>query len=294
VTGFRRRGTGLAAAALVALGGCSAQGTSTGSAAPATTPSVPTPDHVVVVVFENKDPQSVIGAPDAPYLTALSETGTYFTDAHAVTHPSQPNYIALFSGSTHGVTDDTCPQELRGDNLASQLLAAGKSFAGYSEDLPSTGAEDCAADGYRRKHAPWADFADLPASVNQPYSAMPADYADLPTVSFVVPDLCDDMHDCSVATGDEWAKAQLAPYVTWARTHDSLLVVTFDESETRESDGNRIATFFVGPMVRPGVSSTEIDHYSVLRTVEEMYGLPAIGSAADRAPVTGIWTAPGG
>lgn len=283
------------AAALITVSACgmgsNASPLPPGSPVPVRSGAAPTPDHVMIVVFENKDPRSVIGSPDAPYLTSLSKSGAYFTHAHAVAHPSQPNYVALFSGSTHGVTDDSCPQTIRGDNLASQLLAAGKTFAGYSEDLPAAGAQDCEAGGYRRKHNPWVDFPGLPPAVNQPYSALPADYADLPTVSFVVPDMCDDMHDCSVATGDRWAEQELAPYVQWAATHDSLLVVTFDESDRHDTGENEIATFFVGPMVRAGRTSQEIDHYSVLRTVEQMYGLPPLGRAADREPATDIWTA---
>jgi acid phosphatase len=108
-------------------------------------------------------------------------------------------------------------------------------------------------------------------------------------VSFVVPNLCHDMHDCGVATGDGWAKAHLPAYVDWARAHNGLLVVTFDEDEA--SSGNPIATFLVGPMVKAGTSGQRIDHYSVLRTIEDMYGLPPIGSAAGARPITGVWTA---
>ena len=251
---------------------------------------VPRPDHVLLVIFENKDAESVIGSPRAPYLTSLAQAGATFTDAHGVAHPSQPNYLALFSGSTQGVTNDSCPQTFSGPNLAAQLLAAGHSFTGYSEDLPSAGSTVCRAGGYARKHNPWVDFPALPASVNQPYSAMPGDPAQLPTVSFVVPNLCNDMHDCGVAAGDRWAKAHLPAYVDWARTHNGLLVVTFDEDEG--TSGNHIATVLVGPMVKAGTTSAQrIDHYSVLRTIEDMYGLPPIGSAAGARPITGVWTA---
>jgi hypothetical protein len=289
----RRPAAALVAAALLTVAACT---TGSGASSPPTASvadgqpgAVPTPEHVMIVVFENKDPASVVGSPDAPYLTSLSKSGANFTQSHAVAHPSQPNYVALFSGSTQGVVDDSCPQSLSGDNLASQLLAAGKTFTGFSEDLPGTGAEDCSSGGYRRKHNPWVDFSGLPAGINQPYSALPADYADLPTVSFVVPNLCNDMHDCSVAAGDRWAKAHLAPYVAWAATHDSLLVVTFDESDGG-NDGNAIATFLVGPMVDAGDTAQRIDHYSLLRTIEEMYGLPPIAEAANRGPISGIWT----
>jgi acid phosphatase len=261
--------------------------------APASSPAaVPTPAHVVVVVFENKPAGRVLGSPDAPYLTALARQGTVFSDAHGVTHPSQPNYLALFSGSTQGVTDDSCPQSFPAPNLAGQLLDSGRTFAGYSEDLPRAGYQGCSAGGssggYARKHNPWADFPALPASVNQPYSALPADPEQLPTVAFVVPNLCDDMHDCPVRTGDDWARGHLAGYVSWARDHDSLLVVTFDEDDG--GSGNRIPTFLVGPMVRAGTSDQRIDHYSVLRTLEDMFGLTPLGKAAAATPITGIWS----
>jgi phosphatidylinositol-3-phosphatase len=242
----------------------------------------------MVVIFENKDAGSVIGSARAPYLTSLAGAGAFFVHAHGVAHPSQPNYLALFSGSTQGVTDDSCPLTFSGPNLAEQLLAAGRTFTGYSEGLPSPGSTVCRSGDYARKHVPWANFPALPSTVNQPYSALPADLARLPTVSFVIPNLCDDMHDCGVAAGDRWAKAHLPAYVDWARTHRGLLVVTFDEDEG--TAGNHIATLLVGPMIKPGPSSQRIDHYSLLRTIEDMYGLAPIGMAAGAQPITDVWT----
>jgi acid phosphatase len=248
---------------------------------------LPRPDHVLVVIFENEDAGSVIGAAEAPYLTSLAASGATLVDAHAETHPSQPNYLALFSGSTQGVTDDSCPLTFSGPNLGAQLLAARRTFTGYSENLPSAGFTGCDAGAYARRHNPWVDFPALPAAVNQPYSAFPTDLSALPTVSIVVPNVCNDMHDCGVRAGDGWAKAHLAGYVGWARTHNSLLAVTFDEDSG--SSANHIATFLVGPMVRTGPSKQRINHYSLLRTIEEMYGLDPIGFAAAAQPFTGIW-----
>jgi hypothetical protein len=241
----------------------------------------------MVVMFENKNAGDVLGGGEAPYLDSLAAAGVSFTDAHGLTHPSQPNYLALFSGSTQGLKDDSCPHSYTEPNLGSQLLESGRTFGGYSEDLPSVGSEECRSGGYARKHNPWVNFPDLPASVNQPYSALPQDRADLPTVSFVIPNLCNDMHDCGIGAGDEWSRENLAGYVDWAKSHNSLLIVTFDEDSG--SRNNHIATFFVGPMVTPGDSDQRIDHYSVLRTIEDMYGLPALGHAADAQPITGIW-----
>src|SRR5574340_459573 len=114
------------------------------------------PAHVVIVIEENKSFSTIIGNPDAPYLNQLVKQGLLFTDAHAIMHPSQPNYVALFAGSTHRLTDDSCPHDLSGPNLASELLAKKLSFAEYSEDMPVAGFTGCSASNglYRRKHNP--------------------------------------------------------------------------------------------------------------------------------------------
>lgn len=251
-----------------------------------TTTQLPRPAHVVVVIFENKDRGQLFDA--APYLRSLAAHGANFTNAHGIAHPSQPNYIALFSGSPQGVGDDACPQDL-GDrpNLARQLIGAGHTFAGYSEGLPAAGSTACsAADGrYQRKHSPWADFSNVPTSSNLPYTAFPKDLSRLPTVSFVVPNMCHDMHSCPISTGDSWARQQLPRYLRWAQTHNSLLIVTFDEDD--KTKANHIATFLDGPMVRTARLPQLIDHYSVLRTVEQMYGLAPLGLAARAQPLRG-------
>ena len=300
-------------AGVLLLTGCSSGGgadaaSGTGSGAPSSTsPSAPTeaaaapssgvasglpaPDHVMVVVFENKD-ASAISASDAPYLTSLAKQGAALTSSHGVAHPSQPNYLALFSGSTQGITNDSCPHTFSGQSLGSQLLAAGRTFAGYSEDMPSAGYTGCRSGDYARKHNPWVDFSSLPASVNQPLTALPNDHSKLPTVSFVIPNLCSDMHDCSVRTGDSWARDHHDGYVSWAESHNSLLIVTFDEDEGSQENG--IATFLVGPMVRPGTSDQGVDHYGMLRTLEAMYALAPLGKAAGEKPLSSIWRTTGG
>jgi hypothetical protein len=255
----------------------------------APSPSPPTvspagPGHVVVVVFENKSDRQLAGNPDAPYLNALIGQSAVFTDAHGVAHPSQPNYLALFSGSTQGVTDDHCPVHAGGaPNLAQELLAAGQTFVGYSEDLPAPGFRGCSSGRYAAKHNPWADFDTVPAEANQPYTAWPDDPARLPTVAFVIPNLCNDMHDCSVATGDTWAREHLDPYRRWAIGHDSWLIVTFDEDDG--SSANHILTFVYGAGVTPGPRSGTVNHYTVLRTIEDRYGLAPLGRADDAGPL---------
>jgi hypothetical protein len=307
-TGRRTWRLGIAALGLALVAGCTAGGRERGSqaagdssppqtsAAPSDAGPVdsglPRPGHVVVVVFENEDAQDIVGSADAPYLTALARSGATFTDAHAETHPSQPNYLALFSGSEQGVDGDHCLGTLSGPNLGSQLRDAGLTFVGYSEGLPSPGYTGCTKGDYARKHNPWVNFGNLPAEVNQPLTALPRDLDRLPTVSFVIPDLCNDMHDCDVSVGDAWAHKVLDPYVSWAREHDSLLLVTFDEAD--RSRDNHIATFLAGAGVRATTSDQRIDHYDLLRTLEDMYGLPPLGEAASAQPITGVWEAPGG
>src|SRR5262249_42278514 len=122
---------------------------------------------------------------------------------------------------------------------------------------------------------------------NQTFSAFPADFSTLPTVSFVVPNLCNDMHDCPIATGDAWVQTNIDPYVAWARAHNSLLVLTFDEDDY--SQANQIPTIFAAALVIRGDYAERIDHFSVLATLEALYGLDAIASAASRTAITDIW-----
>jgi acid phosphatase len=246
-------------------------------------------EHLVVVVLENHSFGEVLGQPDAPFLDGLAKSGAVFTQSYAITHPSEPNYLALFSGSTQGVTSDACPLTFSGPDLGSELRAAGDTFAGYAESLPAAGYPGCSADGYARKHAPWVDFTDVPASASLPMTAFPTDYTRLPTVSFVIPNLDDDMHDGSRAQADAWLRAHLGGYVQWAASHGSLLLVTTDEDDS--SSDNRIATVLVGTHVRPGSYPQRIDHYGVLRTIEAMYGLPLLGHAATAQPIPpAVWT----
>ena len=255
---------------------------------PASSAGAPSrPAHVVVVILENKNQGEVMR--EAPYLASLAASGASLTDMHAETHPSQPNYLALFSGDTQGVDDDRCPLTFDGPNLASELTAAGYGFVGYAEDLPHAGFTGCSAGDYARKHSPWTDFADVPANANQPLSAMPTDYAQLPTVAFVIPNLCHDMHNCSIAQGDKWLRENIDAYAQWALTHDSLLIVSFDESESKGDHANHIATVAVGQRVVPGAVTERTDHYRLLRTLEDLYGLPPLGQSAQAAPIAQLW-----
>ncbi|MGA5824033.1 alkaline phosphatase family protein [Kitasatospora sp. NPDC094028] len=253
---------------------------------------LPTPDHIIVVVMENHSYSQIIGSSSAPYINnTLKAGGANLTQSYAITHPSEPNYYALFSGSTQGTTDDSCVVVggFQTPNLASEVLAAGRTWASYNESLPSQGSTTCSSGKYAQKHNPWFGFGNVPLNSAKTFAQFPTDYTTLPKVSFVIPNLCSDMHDCSIGTGDNWIKNNLGAYATWAQTHNSLLVVTFDEDNSLS--GNRIPTVFYGAHVTPGSSSsTTYNHYNVLRTLEDLAGTTShAGNAATASDVTGIW-----
>lgn len=255
----------------------------------------PMPDHVVLVIEENHGYAQIIGSPSAPYINGLASQGALMTNSFAIEHPSQPNYLDLFSGSNQGITDDSTPHYFSTANLGGELLDAGLTFAGYSEDLPSPGYLGGMSGHYGRNHNPWVDFTDLPPEqTNLPFQGyFPSDFRQLPTVSIVVPSKIDDMHDgmdpARIQAGDAWLQNNIDAYVQWAYANNSLLIVTFDEDNNMQ--GNHVATFFVGPMVQPGQYDEAINHYTLLRTMEDMYGLPYAGHSADVDPITDVWTA---
>ncbi len=253
--------------------------------------AIPQPAHVVIVVEENRSEGRIIGSKSTPFINALAANGANMAQSFAETHPSEPNYLALFAGSTFGVTTDACPVNGGSTpNLASELLAAGYTFIGYAEGLPAVGSTACSAGKYARKHVPWANFTNVPPVNSLPFSAFPmGNYANLPTVSFVVPNNDDNMHDGSVAQGDAWLSRQLSGYANWAVANNSLLIVTWDEDD--DGPRNQIPTVIYGAHVQPGTYNEQISHYNVLSTVEQMYGLPKTGNAANAPAIATIWGA---
>lgn len=256
-------------------------------AGPVSAGSVPRPAHVVIVIEENHTLAQIVDGGNAPFLASVARHGALFTSAHAETHPSLPNYFALLSGLMNTNGDGCPPRGVPPDapNLASELLAAHLTFAAYSEALPKAGYLGCSAGTYARKHAPWASFSNIPQRLHQPLTALTS-FDALPTVAFIVPDVEDDMHDGTVKQGDDWAAAHLAPLLAWAATHDTLVVITWDEGFDAS---NSIPTMFAGPMVRPGRYAERVNHLRVLRTIEDMYHLPPSGQAATVAPITDVW-----
>jgi hypothetical protein len=276
--------------AVVAIAAAAALLTACGSSAvpPQTRPSASS--HVVLMVLENKEQGAVVGSPDAPYLNSLVHSYASASRSYALTHPSLPNYLALVSGSTHGITSDCGTCRVSGPNLADQLEQAGLSWKAYEEGLPGSCFRGVTAAHYAKKHDPFAYWSSIDCRRRVSFSALDADlgHGQLPAFSFIAPDLCHDMHDCSVATGDRFL-SQLVPRLLQGLGPHGYLVLTFDEGSTDAAccggaaRGGRIATVVAGLDVARGRSGgAVVDHYGVLRTIEDTFGLAHLGAAADR------------
>jgi hypothetical protein len=239
--------------------------------------------RVVVVVMENEERSSIIGSPSAPYLTRLAHTYATAPRSYAIRHPSLPNYLALMSGSTQGVTNDCTSCQARGPNLGTQLDAKGVSWRSYAEGLPKPCFTGGSAGRYAKKHDPFAYWASTRCGHRAAFDALDRDLAQgtLPAFALVVPDLCHDMHDCSVATGDRFLSV-LVPRLLKGLGPNGYLVVTFDEGSSSARGGGRIPTIVAGPGAARGrVSNAFVNHYGVLRTIEDTFGVPHLGGAAD-------------
>jgi hypothetical protein len=305
-------------------------------------------DHVVIVIEENHSFSDIIGNAAAPNINALAASGANIVNAstdpqgntsgsHAVRHPSQPNYLELYSGSSQGTIQDGYPGStsepfsssppFTTQNLGAAMRNTGYSFATYSQTLPSVGFDGDSSGEYMRKHNPVTNWMNdtnptanqLPSTVNQPFTTFqqiansPGGFANLPTVSFVVPDQTYDMHDGTIQQADDWIKTNIIDtYLPWAMTHNSLLIVTWDEDGDNTAT-NQIPTIFAGAKVKPGSytetnlnannpdvattdpgiqtpTGTAMDHYNVLSTIEDIYGLTHIGGSINRRPVSDIFT----
>jgi phosphatidylinositol-3-phosphatase len=255
---------------------------------------VPSFDHVIVIVLENKVRGSVLGNRSAPTFNSLASRHAVLAGYRGVTHPSLPNYLALVSGSTQGITSDCTACSTGGRSLADTLEATGRTWKAYAEGLPRAGWTGAGTGRYVKRHVPFLYFRRVlarPARLRNvvPLSALSRDLAArrLPDFSLVVPDMCHDMHDCSVATGDAWLKRFVPPLLRSRQLANSAVFIVFDESDSADP---RVASLALGPLVRSGsVYAPAMSHYGLLRTIEDAWGLPRLGRSARVAPVTGIW-----
>ena len=284
--------------------------------------TLPQPKHIVIVIEENKGFDDIIKNPNAPYLNLLVKQGALLTKSYALHHPSQPNYMELFSGEDQSVYNDNCPskrQSFSKPSLGGLLLKHEFPFIGYAESLPPQSANwknvVCKPPtNFAVKHCPWMDFKDVPLDVSQDFDTFPTDAAGfngLPTVAIIIPDLVNDMHGVGntptsqeITDGDKWLRVHLDAYAQWAKAHNSLLIITWDEDGSSYTypkfpaqkistspPQNHIATILVGAMVKPKSTSDQIyTHYDLLRTIEDMFGLiPLLGNSDKAKDIADIW-----
>jgi phosphatidylinositol-3-phosphatase len=255
---------------------------------------VPAFAHVVVIVFENKESTSVFGNRAAPTFNSYGRRYAKLTRYFGVTHPSLPNYLALVSGSTQGITTNCTDCVVDAESLADTVEASGRTWKTYAEGLPAPGFLGPFNGRYAKKHNPFAYFrgiAEDPARRARlvPLSQLGPDVraGTLPSFSLVVPDLCHSMHDCSVGVGDAWLRSQIGKFMKLPNT---VVFVVFDEGKSSISGGGHTAALALGRAVRPGSRLTKVtSHYGILRTIEQAWGLPLLGRSARVPPITGIW-----
>jgi hypothetical protein len=258
--------------------------------------------HVIWIWMENHPYDEIVGSREAPLTNRLADECGLAANYHNITHPSLPNYIAATSGGTQGIGDDCQPSECSRpvQSIFGQLQAAGKSWATYQESMPGAcdlhgGSGSNPSGEYAPKHNPAVYYLPLRASCREhvvplgtPSSgalARALETHSLPRFSFITPNLCNDTHDCPVATGDTWLSRWVRAIVASPvyRAERTVIFVTWDEGEGGSTDdcarntsdpGCHIATLVVSPTTRPGTRSAQLfNHYSLLRTAEQLLGI---------------------
>ncbi len=285
------RESGANAPKLVVTTGSSTAPTATAAGIPKPTANssgtAATIKHVFVVVMENHSYNQVWNTSTSPYITSLGNAYVRATNYTAITHPSLPNYLDLYGGSNSAISTDCSPSSschINARNLADNLNAKGLSWKGYMESMPS----NCGlttSGNYAPKHDPFVYFDDIRTNTARcdagvvPFTALATDLksaSTTPNYAFISPNLCSDMHNCPVATGDAWLKSHLPAILNSpACTVDKcLLVLTWDEDDG--SQGNKVLTIFAGSGAKTGgvVSAKTYNHFSLLKTVETIFGLP--------------------
>ncbi len=252
---------------------------------------VPAFSHIYLLILENQDYSGLVGNPAAPYINGLIAKYGLATNYFAVAHPSQPNYLALFSGSVQGITDDAV-HEISAPNLADQLDKAGKTWMVYEQSYPGGCFTGATSNGnvdsfgtpgpYARKHDPAISFVDIASNPSRCKHIASLSGFDPAAADFelIVPNECNDMHSCSVATGDAFLSTFVPHVLSSNAFSNSVLFITTDEGRSSGGGGGQVATIVISPSVKAGfTSSVAHDHYSLLRTIEDAWGLPCLGQA---------------
>lgn len=248
--------------------------------------ATPTIDRVIVVVLENTTYSKAI---QQKYLKQLSSMGARLDNYSAIGHPSEPNYIALISGSTNGVTGDG-NYNLSAPNLADLLESHHLTWATYAEGFPGNCFLGGSRGKYARKHNPFISFISIQKSPSRcaNIKGTDADVGHLPSFSLYIPDLNNDGHDTGVGFADKWLKSKFDKYLQDPKfMAGTLFIVTFDEG----TSNNQVLTILVGPAIRAGSTSTvKMNHYNLLRTIEDIFKVGNLGrNDAAAAPIGGVW-----
>ena len=283
------------------LSACASAGPST-ARLPRAAPTPSPPAHIVVIVMENKEYDSIIGSSDAPYLNKLANQNVLLTEAYAVSHPSLPNYLALTGGSTFGITSDCTDCNVKGKNIVDELEGHGISWKAYMQSMPSPCYRSASAgtspNDYAKKHNQFMYYNDIrnrPKRCNKivPFTQFPKDLnSGLPQFAWITPNECKDMHSCSVQTGDSWLK-NLVPKILPELGTNGILIVVFDEGSTDAAccalgtGGGHVVTIIAGPGAKASTKiRTAADHYSLLRLIEDAWGLKRLRHASDSSTPT--------
>ena len=252
-------------------------------------PSLPVFSHIDVIVMENKEYGDIVGSSHAPYLNSLIAQYGLATNYTGITHPSEPNYFALFSGSTQGATNDGV-YNLDGKNLADQLEVKGKTWKVFAENVPANCFTDVLAQGgedgsgtYVRKHDPAISFTNISGSPERCANITDLAHFDPAAANYalIIPNQCHNMHDCSVAAGDDFLKGFVPKILNSRAWQDGgVLFITWDEGLTSLGGGGQVPLLVISNRVPKGFrSSVEHNHYSLLRTVEDAWGLGCLNQA---------------
>jgi hypothetical protein len=278
----------------LALGGCGAKTRPPTQKAAAPKAALPGGAHprIAVIVMENEGFTDIIGSSDAPYINGLARTYGLAKQSYAITHPSLPNYLALTGGSSFGIDSDCTDCRVNTSGIATQMDRAGTSWKAYMEDLPHPCFTRASSGDYAKKHDPFAYYTTITDDPTRcanivPLTRLGADEGAhaLPRFVWITPNLCHDMHDCSVSTGDRFL-ATLIPALLRSLGRDGVLFLTWDEGSSdaaccRLASGGHIATIVAGPDARLGARmTTPADHYSILQTIEDLFRVPRLRGAA--------------
>jgi phosphatidylinositol-3-phosphatase len=247
------------------------------SFAPAVTAAGKAP--LVVIWMENHERSAIIGSSSAPYMNQLANTYRDFTHYYAVTHPSLPNYLTQGNGSTNGKSgsDSITAGAISGSSLWGDLQNAGVNWKVYMESMPSNCYSGGGSGQYVLRHnwaTPYAQLFSQTAYCQahvQPWTAN----APLAPLTFIAPNLCNDMHDCSVATGNGW----LANVVPGYLAQGAKVIITFDEGGTSDHGGGNVYMVVAKQGMKHSVRTGTFTHYSLLAAIEDRFGLQRRGNA---------------